>query len=168
MLLREGRNQRERRAHDQALANFLAAYDALPSPAILLEIAATLRDMGRLADAANTYHRFLIDPATRPERAHEPAQLLRTLDAQLTLLTVRVRPRGAEVSLDGGPFIAVDDALVTRVRPGLHLVRIRKDAARRELTVNGFEGEHKEVAAALAGELRPGLRPRRRRRSTDG
>ena len=146
-LMTEGVKQLQARAFDQALANFLEAYAKFPSPKILLNIASTLRDMGRLADAANTYQRYLTDPATGSERVAEVKDLLLQLDAQLTILTVRVAPRGSEISIDGGPFIPVGSSLVTRVRTGLHLVRIRKDLAASELTVHGFEGENKEVAS---------------------
>src|SRR5438477_12771282 len=52
-LMVEGVKQLQSRAYDQALANFLEAYGKVPSPKILPNIASTLRDMGRRADAAN-------------------------------------------------------------------------------------------------------------------
>lgn len=145
-LMTEGVKQLQAQKYDQALANFLEAYARFPSPKILLNIASTLRDMGRSADAANTYQRYLSDPATGPERVAEVKQILVDLDQQLTLLTVRVTPRGSQVSIDGGPFISVGTALVTRVRPGIHLVRVKNGLAVGELTVNGFEGESKDIA----------------------
>jgi len=148
-LMTEGVRQLQAQAYDQALANFLEAYNKFPSPKILLDVAATLRDMGRLADAANTYQRYLEDPATGAERIAEVKQLLLKLDEQLTILTVRVFPRGAEVSIDGGPFVAVGSSLLTRVRPGIHLLRVKKGEAADEVTINGFEGETKDVPAAL-------------------
>jgi opacity protein-like surface antigen len=148
-LMIEGVKQLQARAHDQALANFLEAYGKFPSPKILLNIASTLRDMGRLADAANTYQRYLLDPATGPERVTEVKELLIRLDEQLTTLTVRVKPSGSDISIDGGPFLPVGSSLVTRVRPGLHLVRIRKADQSAELTVNGFEGETKLIEPEL-------------------
>jgi hypothetical protein len=149
-LMTEGVRQLQARAHDQALANFLEAYAKFPSPKILLNIASTLRDMGRLADAANTYQRYLTDPATGAERIAEVKELLLKLDEQLTILTVRVVPHGSDISIDGGPFITVGSSLVTRVRSGLHLVRIRRADQVNELTVNGFDGENKEVTPSLA------------------
>ena len=148
-LMLEGLNQLESQHYDQALANFLEAYGTFPSPKILLNIASTLRDMGRFADAANTYQRYLLDPATGPERVAEVKALLLRLDEQLTILTIRVTPRGSELSLDAGPFIAVGTSLQTRVRPGIHLVRVRSGAQTTEQTVNGFDGEVKEVTATV-------------------
>jgi hypothetical protein len=144
-LMAEGVRQLKAQSYDQALANFLEAYNKFPSPKILLNIASTLRDMGRTADAANTYQRYLTDPATGPERVAEVKELLLKLDKQLTILTVRVNPKGTEVSIDGGPFLTIGSTLLTRVRPGLHMVRAKHGGEAIELTVNGFEGETKDV-----------------------
>jgi hypothetical protein len=150
-LAAEGRRQRDAKASEQALANFLAAYTADPSPRLLLDIGLTLRDLGRFADAANTYHRFVRDPASDPDRVREVAALLARLDAQLTVLAIRVDPPGSGVSIDGGPFVAVGQALVTRVRPGIHLVRARHGEAAAELPITAFEGETKDVAVTVPG-----------------
>lgn len=152
-LMLEGLRQLDARAFDQALANFLEAYAKFPSPRILLNIGSTLRDMGRLADAANTYQRFLTDPATGADRVGEVKQLLIELDQRLTILTIRVIPHGSQISIDAGPFIPVGSSLVTRVRPGLHMVRVRSDDATSEINLNGFEGENKEVLASVQVEV---------------
>lgn len=132
----------------RTLDNFLDAYNKLPSPKLLLEIASTLRELGRLADVANTYQRYVSDPAA--DRVAEITAELHALDAQLAILTIHVAPRGSEISIDAGPFVAVGATLVTRVAPGLHLVRIRRGDASSELTVNGFPGAAKDVALELA------------------
>jgi hypothetical protein len=149
VLMVEGVKRLQAKSYDQALANFLEAYAKFPSPKILLNIGSTLRDMGRQADAANTYQRYLDDPATGTDRVVEVKELLLKLDEQLTTLQVHVTPRGSDISIDGGPFIPVGQLLVTRVRPGLHLVRIRKGDRSAELTINGFEGETKPVEARV-------------------
>jgi len=158
-LMSEGVKQLQAKAYDQALANFLAAYGQFPSPKILLNIAAALRDMGRLADAANTYQRYLVDPASGSERLAEVKDILIDLDKQLTLLTVRVFPRGSEVSIDGGPYVAVGASEVTRVRPGLHLVTVRKQDTTSELTINAFEGEQKDIPIVLQVDTGPDVAP---------
>jgi hypothetical protein len=159
-LMSEGVKQLKAQAYDQALANFLEAYNKFPSPKILLNIASTLRDMGRAADAANTYQRYLEDPATGSDRIAEVKELLIKLDEQLTILTVRVTPKGTDVSIDGGPFVAVGSTLLTRVRPGLHMVRARHGDATTETTVNGFEAETKDVAIEVkAPEAAPSQQP---------
>ena len=148
-LMIEGVKRLQAKEYDQALANFLDAYAKFPSPKILLNIASTLRDMGRLSDAANTYQRYLLDPITGNERITEVKDILLALDRQLTVLTIRIAPAGARVSIDAGPFVEVGASLQVRVRPGLHLVRLRHGERTTERTVNGFEGELKDVELAL-------------------
>ena len=152
-LMIEGVKQLQAKAYDQALANFLEAYGRFPSPKILLNIGSTLRDMGRPADAANTYQRYLSDPNTSPDRVAEVKELLLDLDKRLTILTIRVAPRLSTISIDAGSFIPVGSTLITRVRPGLHLIRIRNADKSGEITVNGFEGENKEVLASISLEV---------------
>jgi len=151
-LMTEGVRRLQVQAYDQALANFLEAYNRFPSPKILLNVASTLNDMGRLADAANTYQRYLADPATGAERVGEVKELLIKLDAQLTILTVHVLPHGAEVSIDAGPFVPVGSSLQTRIRPGTHTIRLRKGAAIATSDLNSFEGETKELSLEVVEE----------------
>jgi len=158
-LMTEGVRQLQAQSYEQALANFLEAYAKFPSPKILLNIASTLRDMGRLADAANTYQRYLADPATGPERITEVKELLIKLDQELTVLTIRVQPRGSDVSIDAGPFITVGGSLQTRVRAGIHLVRVRNDDGSSEVTVNGFEREAKEISVEVKPAVTPPTNP---------
>jgi hypothetical protein len=148
-LMTEGVRRLQIQAYDQALANFLEAYNRFPSPKILLNIASTLHDMGRLADAANTYQRYLGDPATGAERVGEVKELLIKLDQQLTILTVHVTPHGAEVSIDAGPFVPVGSSLQTRIRPGTHTIRLRKGTAVSATDLNSFEGETRDLALAV-------------------
>ena len=155
-LMAEGVKQVRARSYEQGLANFLDAYAAFPSPRILMNIASTLYDMRRYADAANTYQRYLFDPIAQKERLAEVKTILTRLDDSLTILTIRVYPENAQLSIDSGPFITVAHSLQTRVRPGTHTVRIRKEAAANEVTLNGFEGENKEVIAALPGAATDG------------
>ncbi len=150
-LMTEGVKQVRASSYEQGLANFLEAYSKFPSPRILMNIASTLHDMSRFAEAANTYQRYLFDPIAQKERLAEVTKLLTKLDDALTILTIRVYPQDSQISIDGGPFIAVAHSLQTRVRPGTHMVRVKKDAGTGEITLTGFEGENKEVIAAVPG-----------------
>lgn len=145
----EGAKQREARAFDQALANFLAAYAALPRAGVLLDIAATLRDLGRPADAANTYHRYLAADDSDRARHAEVRGLLRALDDKLAVIALDLEAP-AEVSIDGGPFVEVPAAVLTRLRPGLHLIRIRRPDGVRELSLHAFAGVHQQLGAPRA------------------
>jgi len=151
-LMTEGVRRLQIQAYDQALANFLEAYNRFPSPKILLNIASTLNDMGRSADAANTYQRYLSDPSTGAERVAEVKELLIKLDGQLTILTVHVTPHGSEVSIDAGPFVPVGSSLQTRIRPGTHTIRIRNGSSTNAVDLNSFEGEAKDVTLEVKVE----------------
>jgi hypothetical protein len=138
------------RKHETALARFRAAYARYPSPKILLNIGSTLREMGRLAEAANVYQEYIGDPATTPDRLAEVKKILRELDARLVLLTVAISPNGAEVSIDGRPWQPVAAELVTRVTPGPRLVRARGPGLEpAERSVTGGPGEARRVALTL-------------------
>ncbi len=158
-LLTEGLHLSSVQAYDQALANFLEAYNRFPSPKILLSVATTLHEMDRDADAANTYQRFLRDPGTGPERVAEVVaevrELLVQLDRKLAILTIRVTPHGSEVSIDAGPFVAVGSSLELRVRPGTHTVRLRHGAAITATDLDTFEGETRDVQLAVADVATP-------------
>src|SRR3569623_2073921 len=151
-LMTEGVHRLQIQAYAQALANFLEAYTRFPSPRILLNIASTLNAMGRAADAANTYQRYLSAPATGAERVAEVKELLIKLDAQLTLLTVHVTPHGSEVSIDAGPFVPGGSSLQTRVRPGTHTLRLRRGSAINADDLNSFEGEPRDVTLEVKPE----------------
>jgi hypothetical protein len=120
-------------------------------------MAATLRDMGRLADAADMYQAFIEAPDTNPELVGEAKEILNNLDDQLYLLNVRVTPRGSDVSIDGGPWISVGDKrLMARLNPGLHMVRSRKSGFEvYERTINAFEGERTDLEVVLQTEVEP-------------
>src|SRR5262249_58645310 len=107
-------------------------------------------DMGRLADAANTYERYLEDPRTGAERVSEVKQLLNNLDRQVALLVVQVTPPGADVSIDGGPWTTIGATLTTRVEAGAHAVFARKAGLEdAEAKVDGAKGQRTQVTLAL-------------------
>jgi hypothetical protein len=148
------------RKHEMALARFRAAYARYPSPKILLNIGSTLREMGRLAEAANVYQEYIGDPATTAERLAEVKKILRELDAKLVLLTVAISPAGAEVSIDGRPWQPVAGELVTRVTPGQRLVRARGPGLEpAERPVTGGPGESRRIALRLTPSPSPAPTP---------
>ena len=154
-LVTEGVALLERKDYQPALDRFAAAYELFPTPKLLLNMAATLRDMGRLADSADMYQAFIEAPETNPELVGEAKQILNNLDDQLYLLNVRVTPRGADVSIDGGPWISVGDKrLMSRLNPGLHMVRSRRAGHEvYERTINAFEGERNDLDIVLQNQV---------------
>ena len=87
-LVTEGIGLLQNLDYQGALDHFLAAYELFRTPKILLNIGSTLRDMGRLADAANTYQLYIEDPETNADRIAEVKRLLNDLDNQLVVLVL--------------------------------------------------------------------------------
>jgi tetratricopeptide (TPR) repeat protein len=160
-LVTEGVALVEKRELQLGLDRFVAAYELYPTPKLLLNMASALREMNRPADAADMYQAFIEAPDTNAEFVGEAKAILNQLDQQLYVLMVRVNPRGADVQLDGGPWIAVGEKrMMVRLRPGLHMVRARRPGyAIEELTVNAFEGETTDLELVLDPEPVPTATP---------
>jgi hypothetical protein len=124
-LVTEGIAALKKKDYDTAVAKFQSAYAKFPSPKILLNLGTTYKDMGRLADAANTYQKYLGDPTVGTDRLAEVRKILDDLDKQLVLLTISVTPAGASVTIDDGPAEVIGASLVIRVAPGKHTIRAR-------------------------------------------
>jgi tetratricopeptide (TPR) repeat protein len=150
-LVTEGVALVEQKEYQLALDRFVAAYDLYPSPKLLLNMASTLREMGRTSDAADMYQAFIEAPDTNAEFVGEAKGILNGLDEQLFVLMVRVTPRGADVQLDGGPWVSVGEKrMMVRLKPGIHMVRARRHGfAIEELTINAFEGEKNDLELVL-------------------
>jgi len=150
-LVTEGIALVEQKQYQLALDRFVAAYELFPTPKLLLNMASTLREMGRRADAADMYQAFIEAPDTNPEFVGEAKAILNSLDDQLYVLMVRVTPPGSDVQLDGGPWVSVGDKrLMVRLSPGIHMVAARKAGfALEERTINAFEGENNELDLVL-------------------
>ena len=149
-LVTEGVALLQHKKYDAALDKFRDAYTIFQSPKILLDIGSTLREMGKVADAANTYATYLDDPGADSRRKPEVKKILRDLDKRLTVMMVDVTPIGAELAVDDGPWIPVAGRMQTRVDPGTHLVRVRHvGLAQQELRVDGHPGEHQDLSISL-------------------
>ena len=85
----------------KALELYREAYARFPSPKILINIGTALRSLGRDAEAAETYQRYLDDPGADPKRRDEVKQLLDELSAKLGRLRVDIDQPGAQLQLDG-------------------------------------------------------------------
>jgi hypothetical protein len=126
-LVTDGLAALKKKDYDTAIARFNEAYAKFPSPKILLNLGTTYKDMGRFADAANTYQKYLADPTVGTDRLTEVKKLLDDLDKSLLLLTVSVTPAGASVAIDDGNADVIGSSLTTRVMPGKHTIHATLD-----------------------------------------
>jgi hypothetical protein len=120
-----------------ALDRFQKAYAIFPSPKVLINIAASLKSLGRNGEAANTYQKWLDDPGAESSRRPDVVKVLAQLDPKLGIVSVTVTPADAEVQVDGWspgwmassgetPWLPAGQVTRWRVTPGPFTVRVRK------------------------------------------
>ncbi|HTR53487.1 MAG TPA: carboxypeptidase-like regulatory domain-containing protein [Kofleriaceae bacterium] len=132
-----------------ALAVFKEAYRRFPSARILLDIGTTLRALGRNAESANAYQRFLDSADKDPQLRAEVTKDLAELDVALARLAITA-PVGAELQVDDGDWIPAQDAALARVTPGKYTVRARRDGFQAfETTGDIAVGQQTAVTVAL-------------------
>lgn len=160
-LFKDGVGYLNRGSFAEALDRFERAYDLWHNPKILLNIATTLRELGRLPDAANAYQQYLKDSGADPERVPEVKKALTEIDPKVGVLEIEVKTPDASLSIHGaasrresarnlrivrtlGEESDASRTWTVRVVPGEHLISIAKE---------GFETYTQKVMLA-AGEKR--------------
>jgi hypothetical protein len=138
-----------------ALGLFEDAYREFPSASLLFNIATTQRELGRLADAAATFEKFLGDPERPADRVAQATTALTELTAQLAVIELAVVAPAAdtvEIAIDGAAWRPLASSSRVFVMPGEHVVRARSGGnAPVEVTVAGVAGA--VVVAALTLEV---------------
>ena len=137
---------------ESAVEAFAQSQALQPLPGTLANLALYQQETGRLVEARRSWALLLerhgaVISATARERAERQ---LAELDAQLSGLSIAVRPEGAAVSLDGEPVGAPESDGLVRVQPGPHVIEARLEGyapERREVTVD--QGESRQVVMTL-------------------
>ena len=109
-----------------ALAKFNEAYSKFPSPKILLNIGTTQKALGRDAEAANTYQRYLDDRDTDPNRKSEIDAILAGYDKALARIELTVVPEDAEVQINLGEWMPAHRATLWRLAAGSFSIKARR------------------------------------------
>lgn len=147
-LFKEGNALIDRGSYVDALDRFNRAYARWPNPKILLNIATSLRQLGRWAEAADAYSRYLKDSGADPKRQAEVESVIRELDAKVGRLRIEVSEPGARILLDGRPLEG--DLASVRVDPGPHTVIVEKPGfTPAAATVTLAAGEQRSVTLTL-------------------
>ena len=138
-----------------ALAVFQDAYRRFPSAKILIDIGTTFRALGRNAEAANAYQRYLDTPRAEPDGAlaTEVTKDLAELDPDLAKLAITAPP-GTEVQVGSFDWEPIADATVVRVAPGAYVVHARHDG-HKPFETHGDIAVGQQVAVAIALEPIP-------------
>jgi tetratricopeptide (TPR) repeat protein len=144
-LLDEGVAQFEEGRAADAYASFQAAYRLYPSSKILLNMGQALKALGRNAEAAQAYERFLVEMSALPEVGDRRVSLARAGLAEVLprigRLHLEVSPPDAVVSLDGASLGPASRLRTLYVEPGEH---------RLTATAAGFR-DGSALASATAG-----------------
>jgi hypothetical protein len=153
-LLREGNALVAEADFTAALEKFQAAYALYPSAKLLINIGTSLRYLGRNADAARSYERYLAHPEADPQRRAELERILDEISLVTGLLHIEVDPPDTIVRVDGHTLTGRAGARTFRVDPGEHtLVGERAGFATVVRTVSIARGAEQEVPLVLT---RPG------------
>lgn len=140
-------------AHDyaQALGEFRAAWALWQNAKILLNIGTCLRELGRDAEAANAYARYLAAADADPARKPEVADALRRIDAAVGKLVIRANQADTRVVIDGAENAEWKRDEPLRVAPGAHtVVGERAGFAPAVATVAVAAGETRAVELSLS------------------
>lgn len=135
-----------------AIDEYQHAYDVIPHPDVLANIALDLERLEEFRDAATFYRRYLDESDDAGDR-DRVEKLIDKLRARPALLTITTDPSGAEVRLDGK---SLGSSPASTKTSGTHVVEAVTDsgAASREVTVEFGEPVEVHVSVmARAGVL---------------
>jgi hypothetical protein len=147
---------RERRWPD-ALAFFSRAYELVPQPQALFNLAGAQLETGRVVAAAQSYRRFLAEiKGTALDSYRAPAmEALHRAEGRIGWVLLRPTTRDElGLFLDGRPVDAAQIASEIPVDPGEHVVSVLSGS--REVSRSTFaigEAQHREVVVTVSQSL---------------
>jgi hypothetical protein len=155
-LVDEGITQFEAGDYQGALDHFQSAYEIYASPKILLNIAGSLKRLGREAEAADTYHRFLGETVNSNEVSDEKKRVAREaldeLRKSLARIQLEVDPPSTVVTIDGNP-IKEPAGRTIHLDAGTHVLNARADGFEpKVVTLTVVAGEQRRVPILLGPE----------------
>lgn len=115
----------------EAREAFQQAYDLVPQPTILLNLASAQVQSGRLVEGAETYRQFLREVTSGRLAVHREAaqQALTTVEGRIPRLELRIQGLNSDdvVKLDGEPLIAAAVQNELPISPGDHNIVVLRD-----------------------------------------
>src|SRR6266542_2896079 len=139
-----------------ALADFRRAYALFPSPNLRFNIGEALDELGRVAEAVDSFEEFLAGAPDAPAAARKlAADRVAELGRRVARLELQVTPAAANVTVDGLP-VALPRPRLLPVMPGEHtVVAHRQGLAPARVRVVVVAEERRQVRLDLQPELPP-------------
>jgi hypothetical protein len=146
-LFKQGNRLIEQARYVDALDKFEAAYSAWQNPKIQLNIATTLRTLGRHAEALRTYREYLGSGAPTGERRAEVQAIIAGLEARVAHLTLSIGPEVQRLTLDGREVTrdAFGGTTALAVEPGHHALLAETAAGPQLTTFDVAAGERQRI-----------------------
>jgi hypothetical protein len=134
-----------------ALADFRRAYALFPSANLRFNIGEALDELGRAAEAVDSFEEFLAEAPDAPAAARQlAADRVAELGKRIARLELEVTPAGADVTVDGLP-VTLPRTRPLPVMPGAHTVMAhRQGLAPVRMRVAVVAGERRVVALSLS------------------
>jgi hypothetical protein len=157
-LFDEGNELAEKGKFVEALDRFRAAYALWANAKILLNIGTTLRQLGRNAEAADTYEKYLASPDADPKRLPEVKAALAETESKSSKLEITSKGKKRRVIVDGKLAGETDATIVVRVEPGSHTVlgdHETDNVITRNVAVAAGETRSVELSAAVVAAPPP-------------
>src|SRR5262249_43193205 len=105
-----------------ALEKYRSAYQRYPNAKILLNIGTMLNLLGRRAEAADTFEKYLADPNADAKRKPEVQRQLAEALRQVGTLRISLVGKVTSLQLDSKPLSESTGEVLVRVDPGSHTV----------------------------------------------
>jgi hypothetical protein len=149
-LFKEGNKALDDGNYPDALDMFKGAYARWPNPKILLNMGTALRALGRYAEAADTYEKYLADSSADPKKRPEVQKLLDDMSSKVGKIHIEVNEPGARVLVDGKVVGQSPQTVTMRVDAGTHAVVAEKEGfALAAATISVGAGEERVVQLRL-------------------
>jgi hypothetical protein len=150
-LLAKGNELLESGDYVGALDTYRNAYAKYPGAKILINIGTALHNLGRNAEAVDTYYKYLNEPGADPTRKPEIQKTISELSAGLGTLHIDVNEPGTHVMIDGRDLGPSPQSMNIRVDPGTHMIAAQKQGFTQEsATVNINAGDERQIDLKLA------------------
>jgi len=158
-LMQSGVKLLEAKDYLGALAVFKTAYERFQSAKILVNIGTTLKLLGRDADAANVYQRYLDSHDADPKRRTELENLIAAIDKTSGRLEITATPSDAQIQIDDDDWLHVVHAATWRVTPGKHSIAVHRDGYQPKTTaVDVAAGEATSLQITLEAVAKPAVK----------